>query len=93
MSGLLPRAQAIDGLLRQRVGGRFQSNVISSVSIKVVSGMGSWWRSCCWPAFPRNLSFEASGFAVVAERVAGFLVMWKAAGGLVPSFLQGLELL
>ena len=53
---------------------RLRSNVISSVSIAVVFGMGSWWRSCSWPAFLTNLLFEASGFSAVAAHIPSFLV-------------------
>ena len=37
-------------VLRQQVGGTLRSNVMLSVSIMVVFGMGSSWRSCSWPS-------------------------------------------
>ena len=63
-------------MLGQRAGGYWRSNVMLSVSIIVVSGMGSWWHSLSWPAFRNNLLLEASSFSVVAVNVPGFWVTW-----------------
>ena len=52
----------------QRIGGSLRCIVILCVSITVVSGMGSLWRSCCWPAFINKLLSKAPGFAALAAR-------------------------